>query len=99
MAERVISKDPIGVETITGAREEWTLGEVPVEQQRAIYADPDLRALVGLLPIDGSRPSEPDEEVFIAGQAILAERYGLTSEQMFAVLNDALFIEKTPRAE
>ena len=99
MAERVISKDPIGVETITGAREEWTLGEVPVEQQRAIYADPDLRALVGLLPIDGSRPTECDEEAFIAGQAILAERYGLTNEQMFAVLDEALFIERTPRAE
>jgi hypothetical protein len=51
------------------------------------------------LPIDGSRPTECDEEAFIAGQAILAERYGLTNEQMFAVLDEALFIERTPRAE
>ena len=99
MAERVISVDPIGVETVTEARQEWTLGDVPTERQRAIQADPDLRALVGLLPIDGSRPTECDEEAFIAGQAILAERYGLTSEQMFAVLDEALSIERTPRAE
>ncbi len=99
MAERIITKDPIGIETAVETREPWTLEGVAAERLRALHADTDLRALVGLLPLDGTRPTERDEEAFIAGQAIIAERYGLTSEQMFVVLNEALFVEKTLRAE
>ena len=99
MAERVVTKDPIGIETAIGVKSPWRYDHLPADQLRAIFADENLSALVGLLPFDGSRPSEENEQAFIDGQAELCERYGLTAEEMYAILNELTFVERTPRSE